>query len=61
MKFSGGLGEKFSLKNWEGRPRILDQEIGSHPSYQQEALYSYYPTLFWNQPWGLTHCGLIAH
>ena len=32
IKFSGGLSEKFNFKNWEGRPRILDHEIGSHPA-----------------------------
>ena len=32
IKFSGRLSEKFSFENWEGRPRVLDQETGSHSS-----------------------------
>ena len=31
-KFSGQLDENFSFENWEERPRILDQEIGSRLS-----------------------------
>ena len=26
------MSEKFWSNNWEGRPRVLDSEIGSYPS-----------------------------